>query len=88
MLKLKLMLTQPPTELELELGLSLAIQSEDNHASKNIKYEVVFVLSKCNGKLSQIRNCTINCYIHTLFYKSSKNLFNNEKEFRQKVCKW
>ena len=25
MLKLKLMLTQPPTELELELGLSLAI---------------------------------------------------------------
>ena len=26
-LKLKLMLTQPPTELELELGLSLAIYS-------------------------------------------------------------
>ena len=50
MLKLKLMLTQPPTELELELGLSLAIIAVsgpplgshcEEHLSEDAHYTVV-----------------------------------------------
>ena len=44
-LKLKLMLTQPPTKLELELGLSLAINHSLISGSKGVVQGVAGILS-------------------------------------------
>ena len=61
---------------------------------KNIRYyEVLSVLSRC-----PYINCTaysILLYVHTLFYKSSKNWLKtlkskltDEKDFRHEIGKW
>ena len=65
---MKLMLTQPPTELELELGLSLAIflmtSHLDSHTTTDIKSKMIPGVLTGNGILHDIYNiyCITNAH--------------------------